>query len=234
VYRVNGIAATQVDFVGHSMGGLLARLYIGEYSPGGGPLYLYKRDDNLNAGDVHKLITLDTPHQGSELALALVDALGAITNFGAQLQPLMADKCFTCGAVFDLRVGSAMIQTMPQTPVPSHAIVGIGGQALLRTVEYFSFLTAIAAPEAALFGGYATLGLDYLTFGGQPHDMIVSGPSQAGGLTGGAMTVFDNEWSQINSDWLAVHTSVTHESRISTKVIDLLNAPARSQSFSRF
>jgi hypothetical protein len=123
---------------------------------------------------------------------------------------------------------------MPQPPVPSHAIVGIGGQALLRTVEYFSFLTAIAAPEAALFGGYATLGLDYLTFGGQPHDMIVSGPSQAGGLTGGAMTVFDNEWSQINSDWLAVHTSVTHESRISTKVIDLLNAPARSQSFSRF
>lgn len=58
-----GIAATQADVVGHSMGGLLSRCYASEtYNPD------YRRPENFNEGDINRLITLNTPHHGSELA----------------------------------------------------------------------------------------------------------------------------------------------------------------------
>ena len=59
-----GFAATQADVVGHSMGGLLTRLYAG--SP------VFERPDNLNLGDIHRLITIDTPHFGASLANLIV------------------------------------------------------------------------------------------------------------------------------------------------------------------
>ncbi|GEM_PF-5888278 len=58
-----GLAATQADVIGHSMGGLLARVYASDqYNP------TYERLENFNQGDIHRLITLNTPHHGSELA----------------------------------------------------------------------------------------------------------------------------------------------------------------------
>ena len=53
------LAATQADLIGHSMGGLLARAYAATPT--------YKRPENFNAGDIHRLITICTPHYGSEL-----------------------------------------------------------------------------------------------------------------------------------------------------------------------
>jgi len=56
------LAATQADVIGHSMGGILARCYVSEeYNPN------YKRAENYNQGDINRLITLNTPHYGSEL-----------------------------------------------------------------------------------------------------------------------------------------------------------------------
>ena len=62
VMNSKGIAMIQADIVGHSMGGVLARIWAGA-----GTGY-YVRDDNFRAGDIHKLITLDSPHYGSFLA----------------------------------------------------------------------------------------------------------------------------------------------------------------------
>ena len=55
--RDKGYAATQADVLGHSMGGILTRLYIGSST--------FKRPDNFGQGDVRRLISLDTPHSGS-------------------------------------------------------------------------------------------------------------------------------------------------------------------------
>ncbi len=61
-FKAKQIAITQVDIVGHSMGGLLARIWA-KPTP-----EAYIRDDNFRVGDIHELITLDSPHYGSFLA----------------------------------------------------------------------------------------------------------------------------------------------------------------------
>jgi pimeloyl-ACP methyl ester carboxylesterase len=62
-YHDMGIAASQIDIVGHSMGGLLAR--------GFAQLPDYKNSDNSMQGYIHRLITIGTPHFGGNLASIL-------------------------------------------------------------------------------------------------------------------------------------------------------------------
>ncbi|MFQ5763765.1 MAG: anthrax toxin-like adenylyl cyclase domain-containing protein, partial [Rhodospirillales bacterium] len=81
------IAAARADVIGHSMGGVLARVYASDkVSPtwaadqktcrgktkSADPRYLkepynphYRRPDNFGAGDINRLITVGTPHHGS-------------------------------------------------------------------------------------------------------------------------------------------------------------------------
>lgn len=83
-------AATKVDVVGHSQGGLLARWYIADTTAGQPTTIVrpgwnehmdnfrsendsqgrrpFLRDNNWGSGDVRRLITLNTPHQGSLLS----------------------------------------------------------------------------------------------------------------------------------------------------------------------
>lgn len=63
-YRENlKLAVTRADVIGHSMGGILARCYSSKsYNP------TYKRAENFHQGDINRIITLNTPHHGSELA----------------------------------------------------------------------------------------------------------------------------------------------------------------------
>ncbi len=64
------VAAVQADVVGHSMGGVLA---LGmRFSSLGSQAAGYQRNDNLGQGDVHKLITIDTPYLGSPLSIQLL------------------------------------------------------------------------------------------------------------------------------------------------------------------
>ena len=62
------VAAVQTDVVGYSMGGLIARDWVVNQS------LIYLSFLNYNSGDVHKLITIDTPHLGSQLATQLLSA----------------------------------------------------------------------------------------------------------------------------------------------------------------
>ena len=56
------IAVTQVDVVGHSLGGVLPRVYSSqEYNPD------YERDENFMEGDINRLITIASTHFGSHL-----------------------------------------------------------------------------------------------------------------------------------------------------------------------
>jgi pimeloyl-ACP methyl ester carboxylesterase len=226
VLRFKGIAVTQADFVGHSMGGILGRLYSGEFNG-----TKYYRDDNLHAGDIHKLITLDTPHAGSELADWLVDDNDAATIRG-EAAALALQECMVCGAVSDLRTTGAIIRNMPAAPPPAHAIVGVGGGAALSDLGGFAAAARNVGGPTARLALAAGAGADWIVgniFSGR-NDMIVSESSQRGGLSDAAVTVFEYDLRS----GMALHTTVTTEERISNEVVRLLNQPVGSSDFSRF
>jgi pimeloyl-ACP methyl ester carboxylesterase len=109
-------AATQADVVGHSMGGLLTRLYAGSDQ--------FKRWDNFALGDVHRLVTLDTPHFGSSLANLLVSLnknSGDFQHGVLALREALARMGFETpsiygGAVCDLAENSPALQGLSGGP----------------------------------------------------------------------------------------------------------------------
>ncbi len=118
-------AAAQADVIGHSMGGNLTRLY--------STLPTYKRPDNLNLGDVHRLITLDTPHLGSNfpnLIIALNNyAAGALAGLIKQtVDDLTHGGNITEGAVCDLAQNSVGLMALNSpTNLTGQFITGSGG-----------------------------------------------------------------------------------------------------------
>ncbi|MCU0405150.1 MAG: hypothetical protein MUE99_11445, partial [Chitinophagaceae bacterium] len=67
--RNMGYACNQVDYLCHSMGGIMIRMAIGtfpeKFYAGEGSSYLYK---NYGKGFTHKIITVNTPHNSSPVA----------------------------------------------------------------------------------------------------------------------------------------------------------------------
>ena len=102
------IAATQADVIGHSMGGVLSRVYVSQPD--------YRRPENFGKGDIHRLITICSPHFGSELGEAK-DALmaGAIAgepwlHWGRRCLARLALWAYVepeSGAMQDLRAATA-------------------------------------------------------------------------------------------------------------------------------
>lgn len=173
--RRQRIASTQADVVGHSMGGILGRIWTTSGD--------YKRDDNLRAGDIRKLFTLDTPHTGSPLANLLDNLrhdflLGdlAVRFFRRIEHPI--DE----GAIEDLAKGSPAIGGIAPAPVPAHVFVGIGGSDALeeapgRLGQFYTLVNFFAAVTGNEL------------FESLQHDFVVGRLSQAGGLPTGAQTV---------------------------------------------
>jgi pimeloyl-ACP methyl ester carboxylesterase len=87
--RTLGIAATRMDFVGHSMGGVIVKWYASDLGNLGwgrrnnfpaafwsGTTFQYKRNNNFGVGDVRRLISVGSPFRGSPLADAVSNTLG--------------------------------------------------------------------------------------------------------------------------------------------------------------
>ena len=208
--RSQGIAATQADVVGHSMGGLLSRLYVSKYA--GAP---YSRNDNFLAGDIHKLITVDTPHQGSPLATVLMGPVIQLTTLKTMIDLFMG--CVNCGAVSDLRPDSAVFLNLSAASVPAHAIVGIGGRAAFN-----AGLQAIPARNRPFWSLLAFL-LQAGLFGNEEHDLIVAQTSQQGLLTSPAFTPISFVSFSNCKSGIHFH-GVTCDDRVNERVINLLNA----------
>jgi len=115
-------AATQADVIGHSMGGILTRLYAGSAT--------YMRPDNYNMGDIHRFITLDTPHGGSNFA-NLVIALHTTnpTDIENSVHSLVgANDDVTNGAVCDLAENSQGLTPLASpTSLTAQVITATGG-----------------------------------------------------------------------------------------------------------
>ena len=64
-YHHFSIAASQVDIIAHSMGGLMARGFVQQPE--------YKGKENYIKGSIRRLITIGTPHFGGPLSKFLYD-----------------------------------------------------------------------------------------------------------------------------------------------------------------
>lgn len=244
-------AVTQADYVGHSMGGLLARLHIADFPIPRGLCDLqqrlaYKRTENFFAGDIHKLITIATPHRGSPWANFLIDADGKLTGLGEAVEPHVGCRqaavnpkgCITGGAVGDLRMGSQIFQNLPQAVVPVHAIVAVGGSDLLNLIGAGTYTVSqvlAGAPHPATRAiVWTSRAIAWSTevfnavFGLQ-HDMVVPFLSQKASLAAkqSSNTSLGNELPTE----LAIHTTVTGDPRVGDKVLELLDARTKSRVF---
>jgi len=161
------------DYIGHSMGGQLGRLYL----------------EDAPFRTINRLITMNTPHLGSPLANLLIQArddtnflIGQLVTWGME----QLDRPIDLGAIDDLAVGSDAVLAMQATPVPAHALIGVGG-----TQWADENLQDAPGEEGAIYRLVRFL-LDPLqVFGSDQHDLFVSRPSQAGGIDATAQTIFD-------------------------------------------
>jgi pimeloyl-ACP methyl ester carboxylesterase len=127
VYHYFSIAASQVDTVAHSMGGLMARGFVQQSD--------YLKQDNFMKGSIHRLITIGTPHLGGPLSKFLYDHRDDRYCFDENGKILPAEKCdapvqlktripITQGGIESLIPGSDAYSHLRQTNVKSYAIAG--------------------------------------------------------------------------------------------------------------
>jgi len=165
-----GVAAAQADVIGHSMGGILARVNASySYNP------RYQRPDNFCQGDVNRLITVGTPHHGSEL----VEVFDQLTQVEIEEESWLAyffrtvaqlGGAYYSGALAgseamrDLAIGSDALFRIGFTEIPSHVVVGVtreGGVEDKRYDETAQYLLAYSA-VGAMFWSFPEVLEDYL------------------------------------------------------------------------
>jgi hypothetical protein len=134
----NNAAAAQLDFIVHSMGGLIS-----DTMP---TLPLFRTPSNYGQGIIHKLITIDTPYQGSPFATGLDKSSPACKLILGTLGAKVA------GAVRDLVPGGAFGQTFNPAPpgYPKHAIASdvISTQSQTAAAAVNSLFVSFVRPVA--------------------------------------------------------------------------------------
>ena len=176
IARSKRIAASQVDVVAHSMGGLVARaratgIDAKTTAPGWRPLPKYARAENRNGGEFHKLITIGTPHQGTPLADWFLNpdncsaVAGKLERFGRPIGP----------AVYQFQTSSPLLRILGSATVPTHIVIGRSPSEMTSTERYLN--GALLVVKQTTIG--AILGAR------NSHDVIVPVASQAAGRTSG-------------------------------------------------
>ena len=144
-FRKDGFAATRADVICHSLGGVLARVYLRGSLPDPrvdvsrwGP----RRDDNYLQGDVNRLVTISSTHRGSEV-MELFDAYSEYSDSKWNLSSLWTqifmsyvdyiEQPITTGAPVDQIPGSAALRSVGPTRVRAHAISCISSDEDLGT-----------------------------------------------------------------------------------------------------
>ncbi len=208
-----GIACAQVDWVGHSMGGLLARVAF--------RTSYYRRGQNFLHGDIHKLITLNSPHWGSPVA-NLVASIRDLPVIGIVFAQLMADVGWRVdeGSTTDLAEGSPALAAIGPTDIASHTISGNGGSLIIGLAgTSFELASQVAPPGwSALFKilDHFEAATTTLVYRDQEHDFLVLRASGKAGLGTQQTTAMTGVATN--------HIAVTANAAYSNLVIDLLNA----------
>jgi hypothetical protein len=230
-------AALQADVVAHSMGGDIARALAQQ--PG------FLSSNSLGQGNIHKVITIGTPHLGSPLAIQLLSdnnmcvrsMLALVGNFSFDKVNVFAQD--TTGGVSDLQgdgVGGALssallnLQSPVSRPLPTAFISGTAGPAQLAGLvgTFAQVISAFCAgdPLADRLNptGWPTLFYDPQKNPLSLSDAIVSLPSQ---LNGQAGTPFSGVVHSRGAELLGFNGPAEQDDStgIPAAVIDLLNTP---------
>jgi len=188
---VANIVVKKTDVIGHSMGGILANLYVNS------PYYDHEQDAN-------RIVTIGTPHSGSEFANFALHFLfnespsDAWTCFMTGIFKL-GKKSIAAGAVEDLQVGSEALSSYRENMherVPVYAIRGVRTNPTLAIALTYDFFwnwdhyldtSNTFFPDADASNWYDLFdvskveeGLFGSTFS---SDCVVSLESQKGGIT---------------------------------------------------
>lgn len=213
--REANIASGKVACIGHSMGGILSRMYLQNTST-----VAYR-------GDIQKLITVNTPHSGSHLPCLLDDPtisapvlakLSELANIYAFLWcPSNNQNCF---AMVDLGIQSIAIRNdlngpnLNKNKVPTHAIATKSpSYAIISSDGVFSVL-----PVDQIL--YTLTNLSFEAIFGGANDLAVSYTNQLGGLSGCTSTFED-----------IAHMGSTDNISVISKVVNLLKESPSSSSF---
>ena len=183
-YHYFKIAASQVDVIAHSMGGLMARGFVQQPD--------YKGKENYMTGSIHRLITIGTPHFEGPLSRFLYehiddwyffyDATPNRCRIGKvepkKLRTIYSDILnipIDKGAIEALIPNSVAYSHLHQTNVKSYAIAGdYKPKATKSHSSQESYYKAIVAPD--------DFNLDKDAFDDCDNDLLVSITSQLGGL----------------------------------------------------
>ncbi|MDX1408037.1 MAG: anthrax toxin-like adenylyl cyclase domain-containing protein, partial [Saprospiraceae bacterium] len=136
-------AVTQVDVVGHSLGGVLPRVYAsGQYNPD------YVRSENFFEGDINRLVTVGATHFGShlgELQVFLEDAsifdIGPLEWIVAQGQAFITSWFTGTPASPAVRdqlppPSNEALAKLGRTEIPAHAITLSVDRGQLKSATY--------------------------------------------------------------------------------------------------
>ena len=232
----NSVAAVQSDIVAHSMGGLVARDMITDVR--------FFADSNFYRGNIHKLITIGTPHNGTPLADNLLASSTechlALSGFGHTIG----------GAVQDLALNNPLLTLLsaPQPlPIEAHAIVGIADDSQ-QSDSYLGFIgltwgASLALQTNVCIGVLPTGGYQQL-FGGD-SDLLVSRASQSFGFPNTAFEAYNgmihtvttalyptgpDELNRVLSGTFGSSIVSPSPPTIPLRVIQLLNTPVTQSS----
>jgi hypothetical protein len=142
-FREQQVAATRADVVGHSMGGVLPRVYArgapASETPGPPGANWYLRRDNWGRGDINRLITIGATHRGSHVPRlashywkhADDETLSQISS--ARIQGEVTRSYLDIRTAFRLGKGASTdqdpdsdaLRALTETPVRAHTIAGI-------------------------------------------------------------------------------------------------------------
>ena len=236
-------AAVQADVVAHSMGGDVTRTL--ENLP------LFTIWTSFNKGEIHKLITIGTPHLGTPLAIQLLDDRNSCvrgllaSRHNLSFLTATVDNVQVAGGVGDLQgegsgagtLSSALaaIQGTNGHEVPTAMIAGQMDDKNLSGLTFSPVALGVRAgcliqedplAQSMTASGWPTI------FNGQPSDGMVPESSQINGLSGFIKpeVVHSTSLEKLGFNGPSELDS-GDQTNIPPLVIQLLNAPTNSSGF---
>lgn len=215
----HGYIGSKADIIGHSMGGILARLHV-QY---------------VSDKDVHKLITLNTPHSGSQ---------GANLIMGNNLVGYASEFLFKkYDAINDLQVGSeaiekylndaASLKKMERIPIYAVTTTSslqkddlgfIKNNKWYKIIEIGAVFNAVTSGIVLTVESLPTIINNFAnSLYQQSSDFVVSLPSQQGGI----LETFNVDGNLSNTN----HMISPKNENVDSKLLELLLKPESSPMF---